>query len=313
MPTPTSRLAPSPTGALHLGNARTFFINWAMARQSNWNLVMRLEDLDGPRVKQDAAKSTLDTLHWLGLDWDGEVLVQSDDLEPYRESVERLCRLGRAYTCDLSRAEINQAASAPHSTEHETAFPPALRPETAGQPCPFDPEDANIRFLTSGPPIEIHDGYCGHSKHDVATVPGDFVIWTRRGTPSYQLAVIIDDARQGVTDVVRGDDLLSSAARQTLLGQALDLPIPNWWHVPLVLGPDGHRLAKRHGDTRLTHYRERGVRPERILGLLAHWCGLTEERCELNIHDVLPAFDPQLIPREPITMTTEEERWLCCD
>ena len=313
MRTPTSRLAPSPTGALHLGNARTFLVNWAMARQRNWNLVMRLEDLDGPRIKQDAAATTLDTLRWLGLDWDGEVLVQSDDLKPYRDAVEGLCRQGLAYACDLSRADISQAASAPHENEHETAFPQSLRPETAGQPCRLDPQESNIRFLTTGSPIEVEDGFCGPSMHDVSALPGDFVIWTRRGTPSYQLAVIVDDARQGVTDVVRGDDLLASAARQTMLAHALDLPVPDWWHLPLVLGPDGHRLAKRHGDTRLTHYRQQGVRPERVLGLLATWCGLTEEPMELNISDVLDAFDLKRIPTDPITMTHEEEQWLCCD
>jgi glutamyl-tRNA synthetase len=313
MRTPTSRLAPSPTGALHLGNARTFLINWAMARQRNWNLVMRLEDLDGPRIKQDAATDTLETLRWLGLDWDGEVLVQSDDLDPYQQAVETLCAKGLAYACDLSRAEIAEAASAPHSTDHETAFPASLRPDTAGESCRFDPSDSNIRFLTTGPPIDIVDGFRGTSTHDVATLPGDFVIWTRRGTPSYQLAVIVDDARQGVTDVVRGDDLLASAARQTMLAEALDLPVPNWWHVPLVLGPDGHRLAKRHGDTRLTQYRQRGVRPERVLGLLATWCGLTEQPVELNITDVLEAFEPDRIPDDPITMTHEDEQWLCCD
>ncbi|MCH2148428.1 MAG: glutamate--tRNA ligase family protein [Phycisphaerales bacterium] len=307
---PTSRLAPSPTGALHLGNARTFLVNWAMARQRGWRLLMRIEDLDGPRIKSDAAAQTIDTLRWLGLDWDDDVLVQSDDLSPYINAAESLCAAGSAFHCNLSRAEISAAASAPQQGVHETTFARHLRPAHAGEPCAFDEATANIRFLVPETTLSIEDGFCGTTQHDVAGCPGDFVIWTRRGCPAYQLAVVVDDARQGVTDVVRGDDLLASAARQELLARALDLPSPHWWHLPLVLGEDGHRLAKRHGDTRIDTYRTLGVPPERLLGLLACWCGLTERPQELTIAEVLERFDLDRLPRVPVTMTGEDDRWL---
>ena len=156
----------------------------------------------------------------------------------------------------------------------------------------------------------IDDHLQGPSHHDVHELPGDFVVWTRRNAPAYQLAVVIDDARQGVTQVVRGDDLLPSAARQTLLYEALGLQAPEWWHVPLVLGEDGHRLAKRHGDTRISSYRALGIRPERIIGLLGHWCGLTSEPSELTIVEFLEGFDIDLLPADPITMKREDEQWL---
>jgi glutamyl-tRNA synthetase len=307
---PTSRLAPSPTGALHLGNARTFLVNWAMARQRGWRLHMRIEDLDGPRIKAGAAAHMIDTLRWLGLDWDGNELVQSDDLTPYTDALRKLCSDGSTFRCELSRTAISNAASAPQEGAHETAFAPTLRPNDAGEPFAFDDAKANIRFLVPEGTVSINDGFCGSSEHDVAAVPGDFVIWTRRGTPAYQLAVVVDDARQGVTDVVRGDDLLPSAARQLLLARSLDLPAQNWWHLPLVLGEDGHRLAKRHGDTRIATYRELGVRPQRLLGLLAMWCGLTDQLEELTITEVLDQFDLDQMPRGPITLTRKDDQWL---
>ena len=271
---------------------------------------MRIEDLDGPRIKSDAAVQTIDTLRWLGLDWDDDVLVQSDDLSPYINAAESLCAAGSAFHCNLSRAEISAAASAPQQGVHETTFARHLRPAHAGEPCAFDEATANIRFLVPEITLSIEDGFCGTTQHDVAGCPGDFVIWTRRGCPAYQLAVVVDDARQGVTDVVRGDDLLASAARQELLARALDLPSPHSWHLPLVLGEDGHRLAKRHGDTRIDTYRTLGVPPERLLGLLACWCGLTERPQELTIAEVLERFDLDRLPRVPVTMTGEDDRWL---
>ncbi|MBM44016.1 MAG: tRNA glutamyl-Q(34) synthetase GluQRS [Phycisphaerae bacterium] len=305
-----SRLAPSPTGALHLGNARTFLVNWAIARKNGWTLCMRMEDLDGPRVKQGAVDECLQTLQWLGLDWDGPMLVQSNDQGPYLEAMEQLCSSGRVYPCDLSRSDIASVASAPQEGVHETPFPASLRPPTAGTPIPFDPAGENFRFMVEPGIREIDDHLLGSSRHDVHAVPGDFVVWTRRNAPAYQLAVVIDDARQGVTQVVRGEDLLPSAARQTLLYEALGLQPPEWWHLPLVLGEDGHRLAKRHGDTRVSSYRAHGIRPERIIGLLGHWCGLTTEPEEMTIEDFREGFEIDLLPSTPITMGREDDQWL---
>lgn len=307
-----TRLAPSPTGALHLGNARTFLINWAIARTNGWRVLMRLEDLDGPRIKPGAAESVLQILRWLGIDWDGDSLTQSTDLAPYRSALARLVAEHRAYQCALTRAEIEQASSAPHAGEHELCYPPELRPNADDhQRYREDQCDVNYRFVVPDRSIEIHDEVMGRSVHRPFDEIGDFVIWTKRGTPAYQLAVVVDDLRQGVSDVVRGNDLLPSAARQTLLYDALGESPPRWWHLPLIIGADGRRLAKRHGDTRLDVYHAAGVAPERIIGLLARWSGIPLGRKEsLSAREFCAAFTLERLPRTPMVYREEDHAWL---
>jgi glutamyl-tRNA synthetase len=158
--------------------------------------------------------------------------------------------------------------------------------------------------------VTIDDAFAGSVCMRPFEEVGDFVVWTRRGGPSYQLAVVVDDARQGVTEVVRGDDLLPSAARQALLMEWLGLPLPRWWHLPLVVGPDGRRLAKRHGDTRLASYRAAGVRPERIVGLLGAWCGVTAAPEEMSSADFLRRFSIDTLSGSPVTFTEDDHAWL---
>lgn len=314
---------------MHLGNARTFLINWAIARQRGWKLWMRIEDLDTPRIKPGVTEQLLDTLRWLGIDWDrwpslaaeDDFLTQSHDLEPYRAAMRSLAARGLAYPCHLSRTQIEQAASAPQEGAHDTPFPAALRPPDAGQAFDFDALDRaadpeqrpNWRLMVEPGATIVNDRFAGARSFDVSQIVGDFVLWTRRGQPSYQLAVVIDDHRQGVTEVVRGDDLLDSAARQLVLYRLLGLqPEPAHTHLTLVIGPDGRRLAKRHGDTRLEHYRRQGVPAEAILGLVLHWCGRpARPRPEpVSRGDFLTRLDSTTIPAEPITFTTENDAWL---
>ncbi|MCP3905628.1 MAG: tRNA glutamyl-Q(34) synthetase GluQRS [Planctomycetes bacterium] len=309
MTTRVSRLAPSPTGALHLGNARTFLVNWALARREGWRLLLRMEDLDGPRVRPEAAEGVLEVFRWLGIDGYESVGNQSDDLEPYRDAMRRLAARGLVYPCALTRREIESAPRAPHVGEHELRFPVELRPPD-GEPRAFDAEDTNYRLLVDPERLRIDDEFVGSSTHAPFDDVGDFVIWTRRGVPSYQLAVVVDDARQGVTDVVRGADLLPSAARQVLLYRALDRTPPRWWHLPLVIGTDGRRLAKRHGDTRLNSYRERGVPARRVIGLLAFWCGITPERGPLDPDGFLRGLDLARLSPDPVTFTADDHAWL---
>ncbi|MEM9915996.1 MAG: tRNA glutamyl-Q(34) synthetase GluQRS [Planctomycetota bacterium] len=307
-----TRLAPSPTGALHLGNMRTFLINWAAARQADWKVVLRIEDLDGPRVKPEASQQAIDLMKWLSMDWDGEVLYQSHDLSPYEEALRTLNGKGLTYRCPATRSEILAAASAPHADDHEQRYPGLYRP-AAGKTLPAIPDDADtaVRVIVPDDEIGFVDEQLGPQAVNVQQQVGDFIVQTKAGLPSYQLAVVVDDARQGVTDIVRGDDLLRSTARQVLLQDALGLsPRPRYYHVPLVLGEDGHRLAKRHGDTRTALYRELGVRPERIVGLLAWWSGLTDARTELGTEEFLSAFDWTKLPRTPITFTPADHQWL---
>lgn len=304
-----TRLAPSPTGALHLGNARTFLLTWALARQRGWRIILRIEDLDGPRVKPESIEQTIDTLSWLGIDWDEGPVVQSRDLSPYREAMSRLAAKGLAYPCELTRAQIEQAASAPHAGEHETVFPASLRPPLA--PRTFEDTQTNWRFAVGEHEVVFEDEFAGAQRRSPAQSIGDFVVWTKRGEPSYQLAVVVDDHRQSVTHVVRGDDLLDSAGRQILLYEALGLsPLPSYLHLPLVLGPDGRRLAKRHGDTRLTEYRRRGVAAEAIIGLVAWWSGVTPGRACMNAQALRERLRLSEVPPRAVTFTPEDEAWL---
>jgi glutamyl-tRNA synthetase len=168
------------------------------------------------------------------------------------------------------------------------------------------------RFATPPESVGFTDAVAGEQEHDPSGSVGDFVIWTKRGQPAYQLAVVVDDARQGVTQVVRGDDLLDSAARQMLLYRALGVgPQPRYWHVPLVYGEDGKRLAKRHGDTRVETYRERGVPAEAVIGLVAGWSGLTGGRRErMGAREFAAGFSVDRIPRTAITFTPQDDAWL---
>lgn len=308
----SSRLAPSPTGALHLGNARTFLVNWALARRNGWTLHFRMEDLDGPRVKPGAAEQSIDILHWLGIDWDGPIVTQSHDLTPYIVAMQRLVHKGLAYPCHLTRAQIESAASAPHTDTHEQRFPPDLRPSGPDRPRAFDAGmEMNWRFVVSPGAIEFVDGHAGPQRSDPSNTVGDFVIWTKRRQPAYQLAVVVDDARFGVTDIVRGSDLLDSAGRQLLLYRALKLsPEPRYYHLPLVIGEDGRRLAKRHGDTRLSSYREAGVRPERVVGLLAYWSGLVTDRQPMLAREFMERFRLDLLPHRPTVFSCKDHQWL---
>ncbi|MEY5033135.1 MAG: hypothetical protein RL354_2166 [Planctomycetota bacterium] len=292
----TTRLAPTPSGALHVGNARTFLVNWALARHEGWRIVLRLEDLDLGRVKPGAHEAAIEDLAWIGVDWDGEPEVQSRDLAPYRAALARLAADGVVFRCDRSRTEIRNAASAPHAEDGETRYPPELRP-----PRPWPREitalEANHRLLVEPATEPVDDEFLGHHAFNPGLEAGDLVVWTKLGVPAYQLAVVVDDARHGVTDVVRGDDLLASAARQQLIARHLGLAHARWWHVPLVYGDDGKRLAKRHGAHSLAQLRTQGVPAESIVGWCAASLGLIEAPCALAPRDFLALATPDALRR----------------
>lgn len=306
-----TRLAPSPTGALHLGNARTFLLTWLWARARGAEVVMRVEDLDGPRVKKGAVEEALEDLRWLGLDWDGEVLFQSPRAAVYEDALARLRAAGRAYPCVCTRQEIEAAASAPNEGDEGPPYPGTCRGRFASAD---DAERATgrtpaWRFRVDEAARAFDDGVLGLVTRDLARDGGDFVVAKKTGEAAYQLAVVVDDAAQGVTDVIRGDDLVPSTPRQLLLFEALGLPAPRFAHLPLVRGEDGRRLAKRHGDTRLSHYRALGVRPERVVGLLAAWSGLGA-RAAVAARDLVGDFDLARLPRGDVTFHAADDRWL---
>ena len=305
------RLAPSPTGALHLGNVRSFMIAWLSVRSRGGKMIYRMEDLDHPRDKPGAAADVRADLEWLGFDWDAEY-VQSERTDIYRAALEKLLAAGKVYPCVCSRRDVESAQSAPHDGE-QLHYPGLCRGRFASwseaqsfldraaaggsrrTPC--------WRFRTDeGERGEFEDGFAGRYVQDVASTLGDFPLARDENGAGYTLAVVVDDAAAGVTEVVRGDDLLAATPAQILLQRALALPTPRYCHVPLVTGPDGRRLAKRHGDTRVAAYRAAGVAPETLLGFLAASCGWCRPDEKISLRDLLPRFAFSTIPRSPFVV-----------
>jgi glutamyl-tRNA synthetase len=304
-----SRLAPSPTGALHLGNARTFLANWLLARQNGWTVLLRIEDLDGPRVKPNAAEQVLQDLRWLGMDFDQSPVVQSTRTAIHRAACDRLLADGRAYFCTCTRSEVQSAASAPHADDGSSVYPGTCRGRysTAEAATLAGGRAPAVRFAVPPGMVSWNDGFAGLRAVDVAQSLGDFVIAKADRTAAYQLAVVVDDIAASVTHVVRGDDLLDSTPRQMLLYQALGhaRQIPIYYHLPLVVGPDGRRLAKRHGDTRLSHFRQAGTSASGVLSLLAGWLGIETDTLPNTAADLIGRLDLSAIPRQPIVCDLE--------
>jgi len=294
------RLAPSPTGQLHFGIARTSLCAWLAARSVGGALVLRIEDLDGPRVVEGSTQTIMDDLRWLGLDWDegpdrggayGPYL-QSARSARYDEAVERLTRAGRVFRCSCSRAEVAAASSAPHG-EPTSRYPGTCRngPTRPGRPC-------SLRFAMERAPAFVDRVYGAFPEG-----PGDdFVIQRADGQHAYQLAVVVDDMAMGITEVVRGADLLDSTPRQIALYEALGATPPAFLHVPLVLDAHGVRLAKRHGATPIAEMRARGVSKQTILGALAHSLGLARQGEQLDAQALVARFDPARLPHEPYVL-----------
>jgi glutamyl-tRNA synthetase len=279
----TGRFAPSPTGTLHLGNLRTAMLAWLFARSEGSRFLMRMEDLDTARVKPGIDEEQLRDLAAVGVDWDGDVVYQSARLDLYADAVASLQAAGLVYECFCTRAEIRAAASAPHGPLPEGAYPGTCLRLTAEQLAEkrASGRPPALRIRADAMRVELTDRLRGPQEG----VVDDFVIQRNDGAPAYNLAVVVDDAAQGIGEVVRGDDLLDSTPRQLFLARALGVSEPAYAHVPLVLGADGARLAKRHGDVTL-----REVPPAAARTWMAQTLGF-----ELD-----PAtFDPGAIPREP--------------
>jgi glutamyl-tRNA synthetase len=271
---------------------------------------LRIEDLDGPRVKRNADTLAMDDLRWIGLDWHIGPVYQSHRVTHYVKAIKQLLSEGLAYPCICSRRESQLAASAPHSEDGSHRYPGNCRGrfESVEAARRASGKEPSIRFCVPEEIIRFSDGFAGETRVDVNAL-GDFVIAKGDATPAYQLAVVVDDAQMNMTDVVRGHDLLESTARQILLYRALGLAahVPRYTHLPLVLGPDGNRLAKRHGDSRLSHYRSLGVQAGDILALLAGWCGIDDANRSMVASDLIGRFRLDSMPREPITFAKADE------
>lgn len=315
------RLAPSPTGALHLGNVRTFMIAWLRARAAGGRIILRTEDLDHPKDKPGAAVQAVEDLRWLGFDWDGEY-VQSERKDLYRSALAYLLEQGLVYPCVCSRKDVESAQSAPHAGE-QLHYPGTCRNRFRTweealsflNPQPLQPSTPPPRRLPcwrfrveDGTHIAFDDAFAGRFEMDVPATLGDFPLARDAGGAGYTLAVVVDDLLMGVTEVVRGDDLLAATPAQIILARALAPWLGTeanrrsiaYLHVPLVVGPDGKRLAKRHGDTRVAAFRAAGWTPERVLGLLAASCGWCAPGEPVSLADLLPRFTLASVPHRPL-------------
>jgi glutamyl-tRNA synthetase len=292
----TGRFAPSPTGDLHLGNLRTALLAWLFARSSGGRFLLRVEDLDPVRSGADHEARQLADLAALGVDWDGPVVRQSSRRARHEEVLAELDRRGLTYPCWCSRREIREASEAPHGDELG-AYPGTCRALTEAERAEraATGRPAATRLRAGEAVVTVVDRLHG----EVTAVVDDVVLRRNDGVPAYNLAVVVDDADQGVEEVVRGDDLLSSTPRQAHLADLLGLARPAWAHVPLVLGADGDRLAKRHGAVTLGDLAAEGVDAASVRARLAASLGLAAPGEAVTMAELLTRFDPAALPRAP--------------
>lgn len=293
------RFAPSPTGELHLGNLRTGLVAWLAARATGRRFVIRMEDLDRATSAAEHEHRQLADLAALGLDWDGEIVRQSDRFDRYAAVIDRLRADGRVYHCYCTRreirAEIEAAARAPHGHRPDGAYPGTCRDLSDDEQAARASSGRRpaVRLRTGGEVIDLVDIVRGRYSGAV----DDVVLARADGVPAYNLAVVVDDGAQGVDQVVRGDDLLSSTPRQILLQRLIDVSTPDYLHVPLVLGDDGERLAKRHGSVTLSDLAGEGWSAAEVLAVLARSLRLSAPGEQVSADRLVGRFDPDRLPR----------------
>lgn len=306
------RLAPSPTGLLHMGNAWAFLLAWLAARTAGGGVVLRMEDIDPDRSRTEYAAGIMEDLRWLGLDWDEgpdmggpcAPYAQQQRLPLYETALMRLNAAGVVYPCFCTRKELRGLAGAPHVGDIGAPYPGSCRDLT--------PEQRTMRARTRRPswrlrcpdgPVTFHDAVYGPQCMTPEECGGDFALRRSDGVFAYQLAVVVDDAAMGITQVVRGRDILSSTPRQILLYRLLGAPVPAYIHVPLLLDENGERLAKRHHSLTLRRLRETGTSPEAVIGLLARLAGWLPDTRPLPPNALIPLYDPTTLSRESIRLT----------
>ena len=295
------RFAPTPSGRMHLGNVFSALMAWLSVRSKGGELLLRIEDLDTMRCPRENEALLREDLTWLGLDWDAEQPRQSEKTEYYEEILCKLKEAGQVFPCWCTRGDLKNAPNAPHASDGHPIYPGTCRDLTDAQRAEKAAERPPLwRLRVPEETVSFTDGHYGEYSEDLASECGDFILRRADGVFAYQLAVVADDIQAGVTEVVRGRDLISSTPRQLYLYRLLGAAPPRYYHVPLLTAPDGRRLSKRDRDLDLGVLRERYA-PEEIIGALGHAAGLTEEYRPCSPAELITLFAWDKVPREDIT------------
>ena len=299
------RFAPTPSGRMHLGNVFSALMAWLSVRSQGGTMLLRMEDLDPERTRPEFAEGIRRDLAWLGLDWDRETAPQSARSAVYDGYFEKLRDMGLLYPCYCTRSRLH-ASDAPHGSDGQYIYDGRCRNLTAEERAAFHRPPA-WRVRVPDRVYSLRDRVYGEYSENLQKDCGDFIVRRADGIHVYQLAVVVDDGESGVTQVVRGQDLLSSAPRQMYLQDLWGFPHPEYAHVPMLVSADGRRLSKRDGDLDLEALRER-VTSEEILGALAHAAGLIPEEMPMAARDLVPCFSWEKLPKKPITIRNFMER-----
>ena len=303
----TTRFAPSPTGYLHIGGLRTALYSWLWARKTQGKFRLRIEDTDLARNSAEATKKILEAFAWVGLDYDDEVVYQSDRFDLYKEYIRRLLEEGKAYYCYMTKEELDKLREEQMARKERPRYDGRYRDFTGTPPAGVDPV-VRIKAPLEGK-IVFDDGIKGTVTIDASEVD-DFIIARSDGTPTYNFVVAIDDALMGITDVIRGDDHLYNTPKQIIVYEALGFKLPRFYHVPMILGPDGKKLSKRHGATDVMEYKNEGYLPEALLNFLVRLGWSHGDQEIFSLDEMLEHFDPADINSSASQYNPDKLLWL---
>ncbi|CAM3931906.1 glutamate--tRNA ligase [Arcobacter cloacae] len=306
-----TRFAPSPTGYLHIGGLRTSLYSYLWARKTGGEFRLRIEDTDLARNSEEAMKAIINAFDWVGLNYDGEVLYQSQRTDIYKVYIEKLLENGNAYKCYMSKEELDALRASQEAAKQNPRYDGTWRPEE-GKILPQIPEGIEpvirIKAPTTGT-IEFEDGVKGSMKFDANQVD-DFVIARSNGMPTYNFVVAIDDALMGMTDVIRGDDHLSNTPKQIVVYNALGFKVPKFYHVPMINNPEGKKLSKRDGAMDVMDYKNQGYLPEALLNFLVRLGWSNGDQEIFSMEEMLELFDPSNINKSASAYNAEKLLWL---
>lgn len=303
-----TRFAPSPTGYLHIGGLRTALYNYLYARANGGKFLLRIEDTDFKRNKEEATEAIIEAFEWTGLSYDGKVEYQSERMEIYKSYIQKLLDEGKAYKCYMSKDELDALRNEQIAKKERPKYDGRYRDFTGTPPAGIEPV-IRIKAPTSGV-IEFNDGVKGDIKFDVVDMLDDFIIARSDGSPIYNFTVVVDDALMGVTDVIRGDDHLSNTPKQIVIYNALGFEVPKFYHVAMINGSDGAKLSKRHGATDVMEYKKMGYLSEALLNFLVRlgWSHGDDEI--FSMKDLKEIFDPHNLSKSSSTFNQSKLEWL---